>query len=285
MSEPQGPSQPLVLSLATLTVVSGVVDAVSYLGLGHVFTANMTGNVVLIGFALAGAPGFSIAASATALAAFLAGAATGGRIGLRIHEKRSLLVTAVSLEAGFTVVAAIIAGTVAVLSTGWPRYTVIAVLGYAMGIRNSVVRNMGVADMTTTVLTMTLTGFAADSSLGGGHNPNATRRDHLGGLHARRRARRGRLRHPRAPGCRTRPCRGPHRRPCDLPPPDLAAAAGSGAVGARALRRAARPPGRRTRPGRSRARRPRAAATVRSRSRAPPPAGPACARTALLPAA
>jgi uncharacterized membrane protein YoaK (UPF0700 family) len=176
MSEPQGPSHPLVLSLATLTVVSGVVDAVSYLGLGHVFTANMTGNVVLIGFALAGAPGFSIAASATALAAFLAGAATGGRIGLRVREKRSLLMTAVSLEAGFTVVAAIIAGTVAVLSTGWPRYTVIAVLGYAMGIRNSVVRNMGVADMTTTVLTMTLTGFAADSSLGGGHNPNATRR-------------------------------------------------------------------------------------------------------------
>ena len=176
MSEPQGPSHPLVLSLATLTVVSGVVDAVSYLGLGHVFTANMTGNVVLIGFALAGAPGFSIAASATALAAFLAGAATGGRIGLRIKQKRSLLVTAVTLEAGFTVVAAIIAGTVAVLSTGWPRYTVIAVLGYAMGIRNSVVRNMGVADMTTTVLTMTLTGFAADSSLGGGHNPNATRR-------------------------------------------------------------------------------------------------------------
>ncbi|HXB36935.1 MAG TPA: YoaK family protein [Acidimicrobiales bacterium] len=176
MSEPQGPSHPLVLSLATLTVVSGVVDAVSYLGLGHVFTANMTGNVVLIGFALAGAPGFSIAASATALAAFLAGAATGGRIGLRIKQKRSLLVTAVSLEAGFTVVAAIIAASVAVLSTGWPRYTVIAVLGYAMGIRNSVVRNMGVADMTTTVLTMTLTGFAADSSLGGGHNPNATRR-------------------------------------------------------------------------------------------------------------
>lgn len=176
MSEPEGPSQLLVMSLATLTVVSGVVDAVSYLGLGHVFTANMTGNVVLIGFAIAGAPGFSIAASATALAAFLAGAATGGRIGLRVHQKRQLLVTAVSLEAGFTVVAAIIAGSVAVLSTGWPRYTVIAVLGFAMGVRNSVVRTMGVADMTTTVLTMTLTGFAADSSLGGGHNPNAARR-------------------------------------------------------------------------------------------------------------
>ena len=175
MSEPEGPSQPLVMSLAALTVVSGIVDAVSYLGLGHVFTANMTGNVVLIGFALAGAPGFSIAASATALAAFLTGALIGGRIGLRIQEKRSLLVTGVTIEAGFTVVAAIIAGTVAVLSTGWPRYTVIAVLGFPMGVRNSVVRKMGVANMTTTVLTMTLTGFAADSSLAGGHNQDSGR--------------------------------------------------------------------------------------------------------------
>jgi uncharacterized membrane protein YoaK (UPF0700 family) len=164
------------MSLAVLTVVSGIVDAVSYLGLGHVFTANMTGNVVLIGFALAGAPGFSIAASATALAAFLVGAMIGGRIGLRLPQKRSLLVTAVSVEATFTVVAAIIAASVAVLSTGWPRYTVIAVLGFPMGVRNSVVRHIGVADMTTTVLTMTLTGFAADSSLAGGHNPNAVRR-------------------------------------------------------------------------------------------------------------
>jgi uncharacterized membrane protein YoaK (UPF0700 family) len=176
MSELDRPSQPLVMSLAALTVVSGIVDAVSYLGLGHVFTANMTGNVVLVGFAVAGAPGFSIAASATALGAFVVGAVTGGRIGLRMPQKRSLLVTAVTLEAGFTVVAAIIAATVAVLGAGWPRYTVIAVLAFAMGIRNSVVRRMGVADMTTTVVTTTLTGLAADSSLAGGHNPNSTRR-------------------------------------------------------------------------------------------------------------
>lgn len=176
MSEPESPSQPLVASLAALTIVSGIVDAVSYLGLGHVFTANMTGNVVLIGFALAGAPGFSIAASATALAAFLTGALVGGRLGIRVQQKRSLLVTGVTIEAAFTVVAAVIAGSVAVLATGWPRYTVIAVLGFPMGVRNSVVRKMGVADMTTTVLTMTLTGFAADSSLAGGHNPNSGRR-------------------------------------------------------------------------------------------------------------
>jgi uncharacterized membrane protein YoaK (UPF0700 family) len=176
MSEPDRPSQPLVISLAILTFVSGVVDAVSYLGLGHVFTANMTGNIVLVGFALAGAPGFSIAASATALGAFVAGAVAGGRISLRISQKRSLLVTAVTLEASFTVGAAVIAASVAVLGAGWPRYTVIALLAFAMGIRNSVVRRMGVADMTTTVVTTTITGLAADSSLGGGQNPNASRR-------------------------------------------------------------------------------------------------------------
>ncbi len=176
MSEPDGPSQPLVMSLAVLTLVSGIVDAVSYLGLGHVFTANMTGNIVLVGFALAGAPGFSLAASATALGAFVCGAVAGGRISLRVARKRSLLVTAVTLEAGFTVVAAVIAASVAVLGAGWPRFTVIALLAFAMGIRNSVVRKMGVADMTTTVITTTITGLAADSSLGGGTNPNAPRR-------------------------------------------------------------------------------------------------------------
>ena len=69
MSEPDRPPPPLVVTLAALTVVSGFVDAVSFLGLGHVFTANMTGNLVLIGFAAAGAPGFSMAANLSALGA------------------------------------------------------------------------------------------------------------------------------------------------------------------------------------------------------------------------
>ena len=62
---------PLAPMLVGLTVVTGVVDAVSYLTLGHVFVANMTGNVVFIGFALAGASGLSAPASLAALAAFL----------------------------------------------------------------------------------------------------------------------------------------------------------------------------------------------------------------------
>jgi uncharacterized membrane protein YoaK (UPF0700 family) len=67
--------------LVALTAVTGMVDAVSYLGFGHVFTANMTGNVVLLGFALAGAGQVSIPASLVAIAAFLAGAAGAGRLG------------------------------------------------------------------------------------------------------------------------------------------------------------------------------------------------------------
>src|ERR1700729_4513705 len=71
-----GPLPPLLLSM---TLVTGLVDAFSYLVLGHVFVANMTGNIVLLGFALAGTPGFSITASVTALASFFAGALIGGR--------------------------------------------------------------------------------------------------------------------------------------------------------------------------------------------------------------
>ena len=48
------PERALPAVLVGLTAVTGLVDAVSYLALGHVFTANMTGNVVFLGFALAG---------------------------------------------------------------------------------------------------------------------------------------------------------------------------------------------------------------------------------------
>src|SRR2546429_4006317 len=70
-------------SLLGLTAVPGVVDAVSFLGLGHIFTANMTGNVVFLGFALGGGTGVSIARSLTALSAFACGGICGGRVHTR----------------------------------------------------------------------------------------------------------------------------------------------------------------------------------------------------------
>lgn len=162
--------------LIALTVLSGLVDAVCYLGLGHVFTANMTGNVVLLGFAAAGAPGFSVSASMTSLAVFLAGAVCGGRITKHVSRRSRALSAAIALEAICVGAAAILAFAASSVSTGWARYTAIAILAFAMGIRNSVIRRLAIPDMTTTVLTMTLTGLAADSTLAGGSNPHAVRR-------------------------------------------------------------------------------------------------------------
>jgi uncharacterized membrane protein YoaK (UPF0700 family) len=176
MSEPDRPPQPLIVTLAALTVVSGFLDAVSFLGLGHVFIANMTGNVVLIGFAAAGAPGFSFMASLCALGFFLGGAVMGGRIAQRVRPHRTLMLLAMTMEAAFTAAAAVVAGTVPAIDAGWPRFTVIALLAFAVGLRNAAVRRLRVPDMTTTVLTTTLTGLASDSSLAGGTNPNASNR-------------------------------------------------------------------------------------------------------------
>jgi uncharacterized membrane protein YoaK (UPF0700 family) len=176
MSEPDRPPQPLVVTLAALTVLSGFLDAVSFLGLGHVFIANMTGNVILIGLGAAGAPGFSFLASFCALVLFLGGAVLGGRLARRVRGHRILMLQAMTIEAAVTAAAAVIAGTVAAIGTGWPRFTVIALLAFGVGLRNAAVRRLKVPDMSTTVLTTTLTGLASESSLAGGTNPNASHR-------------------------------------------------------------------------------------------------------------
>jgi uncharacterized membrane protein YoaK (UPF0700 family) len=175
-SAPDRGERDLLVVLLVLTVLSGLVDAVCYLGLGRVFTANMTGNVVVLGFAAAGAPGFSVTASLTSLAVFLVGAVCGGRISVRIHRRSRLLIVAASLESIFVAAAAVVALAATTVAVGWARYTTIAILAFAMGIRNAVIRRLAVPDMTTTVLTMTLTGLAADSALAGGGNPHASRR-------------------------------------------------------------------------------------------------------------
>jgi uncharacterized membrane protein YoaK (UPF0700 family) len=173
MSESDRRPLPLVVTLAALTVVSGFVDAVSYLGLGHVFTANMTGNVVLLGFAAAGAPGFSMGASLCALGFFVAGALVGGRLARLVRPVHKLLLLAMVIETACTAAAALVAATVPAVGSGWPRYTVIGLLAFAVGLRNAAVRRVGVPDMTTTVLTSALTGLVSNSALAGGTNPHA----------------------------------------------------------------------------------------------------------------
>jgi uncharacterized membrane protein YoaK (UPF0700 family) len=160
----------LMAALALLTLLTGLVDAASVLGLGHVFTANMTGNVVFLGFSLAGAGRVATSDCVVALAAFVAGAVVAGRMASR----RVRLAVALGLEALLLAVAAAVSWLAAGSS---PRLVAeIALLAFAMGVQNASVRKLGVADMTTTVLTLTVTGLAADSPLAGGSGPRVARR-------------------------------------------------------------------------------------------------------------
>jgi uncharacterized membrane protein YoaK (UPF0700 family) len=158
-------------------VVTGVVDAVSYVALGHVFVANMTGNVVFLAFALAGAPGLSAPASIAALGAFLLGAVAGGRIANLYPDHRGRqLRTATAVAVAPAVLALVAAAIVGQPVSSGARYALIVPLGVAMGIQNATARRLAVPDLTTTVLTLTLTGVASDSRLAGGEGGHPGRR-------------------------------------------------------------------------------------------------------------
>ena len=154
---------PLPALMLVLTVLTGVVDAVSILSLGRVFVANMTGNVVFIGFALAGASGFSLSASLSALGGFLVGAWLGGVAVDRLGAHRGRLVTAVVGGELVLLLVALLAAALAGAHLGeGSKDSIAALLALAMGAQNAAVRQLKVFDLTTTVLTMTLTGIAAD---------------------------------------------------------------------------------------------------------------------------
>jgi uncharacterized membrane protein YoaK (UPF0700 family) len=174
MDDRYGPIPSLLL---VLTLVTGLVDAVSYFKLGHVFVANMTGNVVFLGFAVADAKDFSIPASVVALASFLCGALLGGRIGAHIGQHRGrLLATATYIETVLIGAALVLLLLAPEAYADVVQYGLIILLALAMGLQNANARRLGIPDLTTTVLTLTLAALAADSSLAGGLNPNPRRR-------------------------------------------------------------------------------------------------------------
>lgn len=160
--DPHGPLPPLLL---VLTVVTGLVDAFSFLTLGRVLVANMTGNVIFGGFALGGAAGFVWWALLVAVAAFLVGAWIGGRLCLRIgaHRGRHIFGTIV-LELVFLGAAWLLCLVVSPPYRDWPLVALIVLLGIGMGLQNATARALSVPDLTTTVLTLTITGIAADAT-------------------------------------------------------------------------------------------------------------------------
>jgi uncharacterized membrane protein YoaK (UPF0700 family) len=160
-----GGQRPLELVLVVVTFVTGMVDAVTYLGFGHVFAANMTGNVIVLGFALVGAGEISATGSVVSLGAFMAGAALSARLSGALHPTRHRwLLTMLTLETGLLTAAA---GLALKQSAASSDLVIVGLLAVAMGMRTVTVRRVGISDVSTTVLTSTLAGIASDTLLRG----------------------------------------------------------------------------------------------------------------------
>jgi uncharacterized membrane protein YoaK (UPF0700 family) len=155
--------------LVCLTFGSGAVDAISFLGLGRVFTGNMTGNLVLLGLAAGQAAGSEVVRSAVSLGAFSVGVLLASRLVVLISGRAPgarasrvwpvgvsvVLVLVVLLQAGF------LGGWLS--CSGHPGLVFEAVLvglsALAMGLQSDAVAALGVAGVTTTYVTGTMTGL------------------------------------------------------------------------------------------------------------------------------
>ncbi|WP_434446691.1 YoaK family protein [Lentzea sp. E54] len=165
---------PLGLMLA-LTFATGVVDAVGYLRLDQVFAGNMTGNVVILGMAAAGA-GLPLLGPAVALVFFLVGAAAAGRVLRTAAPGWSRRCTGLLGGVGLVLVVTALGMAVVGLDSPGIRAVMASSLALAMGVQAATARHIGVKDVTTVVVTSTLTGLAADSRLGAARGQGALRR-------------------------------------------------------------------------------------------------------------
>lgn len=160
--------------MLALTFSTGVIDAVGYLGLDKVFTGNMTGNVVILAMALTGADGLPIAGPLLALAGFGVGAAAGGRLLRGADAGWNPPTTRV-----FVGVAGLLTALAALLALPGGdvlRLAITTLLGVAMGAQAAAARHIGVKDVTTVVVTSTVTALFADSRLGNGSGSHWRRR-------------------------------------------------------------------------------------------------------------
>jgi uncharacterized membrane protein YoaK (UPF0700 family) len=163
--------------MLALTFGTGIVDAVGYLGLDRVFTGNMTGNVVILGMALVGADDLPVLGPVLALVGFMAGAALGGRVLRTAPDGWSRRTTWLFGSVGVVVVALAVVLFVVEDDLAEPlALTITTLLGAAMGVQAAAARFIAVKDVTTVVVTSTITGLAADSVLGSGKGGGSGRR-------------------------------------------------------------------------------------------------------------
>ncbi|GAA2093391.1 YoaK family protein [Brevibacterium salitolerans] len=167
----------LILML-TLTFSTGIVDAVGYLGYDKVFTGNMTGNVVILGMGLAGAEGIPVLRPLLAFAGFMLGAVLAGRIlkptGKGEWTGRTTTVMGIVAGGCFGLTGLVMAVDPSQNHTAGTVTT--SVLALVMGMQAAAARKVGVADVTTVVVTSTMVGLASESRLAGGSGDKWPRR-------------------------------------------------------------------------------------------------------------
>jgi uncharacterized membrane protein YoaK (UPF0700 family) len=172
--------------LVSLTFGTGAVDAISFFGLGRVFTGNMTGNLVLLGLAAGRAKGSEVVRSAVSLGAFSVGVLLAASLVAMISRRRPETGSARVWPVGVSVVLALEVLLQAGFFAGWlsvrghPGLTFTAVLvgvsALAMGMQSDAVAALGVAGVTTTYVTGTMTGLLRSLVVGGADAPNRARR-------------------------------------------------------------------------------------------------------------
>ncbi|MFF8311722.1 YoaK family protein [Streptomyces lydicus] len=167
MEPPSGTA--LIVIMVGLTVATGVLDAVSFLALGQVFTATQTGNLLFLGFGIAGQGGLPVVATVVSLGAFVLGAALGARLESALARRgRQWFAMALATEAALLACSALAAwesGPARGLTPG-RRYAVIGLMAMAMGMRNVTALRAAAPDLTTTVETRAMTALVSGSLLG-----------------------------------------------------------------------------------------------------------------------
>jgi uncharacterized membrane protein YoaK (UPF0700 family) len=158
-----------IVCLLLLTFSTGIVDAISVLVLGHVFVANMTGNVIFLGFWFAPRTVVDMTAALVAFVSFIAGAVLGGRLARHLDsDVRRWLTVALGIEVVMLVTLSILSGTGVLDYHDNTKLILIAGLAVTFGIQAATARQFGIQELSTTVLTTTIVGIGFDSRLAGG---------------------------------------------------------------------------------------------------------------------
>ncbi|MCK8644908.1 YoaK family protein [Mycobacterium colombiense] len=158
-----------VAALLLLTFATGLADSISILALGHVFVANMTGNVIFLGFWLAPSTTIDLTAVAVALPTFICTTIVSGRLSRHFGVRtRTWITTVLATEITLLVTLAVVAGAGLLRYQGNSKLIMIAILAVTFGLQHSSARQFGIQELSTTVLTSTIVSLGLDSRLAGG---------------------------------------------------------------------------------------------------------------------